>query len=128
MVKGSWVVFFMADIRLQNENNRGKVTYNESIINGIVALAVGTVEGVSLKTGKFGKRALKDCIKIVSDKKGIHVTVKVGVLYGYNVPDVAFDIQHGIKQTVEEMSRYHIADVDVYIDDVFFEDRSAEAE
>mgnify|MGYP004652375501 CR=1 FL=1 len=118
----------MADIRLQNENNRGKVTYNESIINGIVALAVGTVEGVSLKTGKFGKRALKDCIKIVSDKKGIHVTVKVGVLYGYNVPDVAIDIQHGIKQTVEEMSRYHIADVDVYIDDVFFEDRSAEAE
>lgn len=117
----------MADIRLQNENSRGKVTYNESIINGIVALAVGTVEGVSLKTGKNGKRSLKDCIKIVSDKKGIHVIVKVGVLYGYNIPDVAFDIQHGIKQTVEEMSRYHIADVDVYIDDVFFEDKQPSA-
>lgn len=113
----------MTDSRLQNETNRGTVTYDESIINGIVALAVGSVEGVSLKTGKKGKRSLKDCIKIISDKKGIHVTVKVGVLYGYNVPDVAFDIQHGIKQTVEEMSKYHIADVDVYIDDIFFDDK-----
>ncbi len=113
----------MADTRIPNETSRGKVTYNESIINGIVALAVGSVEGVALKTDKRGKRSLKDCIKIVSDKKGIHVTVTVGVLYGYNVPDVAFDIQHGIKQTVEEMSKYHIADVDVYIDDVFFEDK-----
>lgn len=114
----------MADMRFSNETSRGKITYNESIINGIVALAVGTVEGVSLQTGKKGKRSLKDCIKIVSDKNGIHVTVTVGVLYGYNVPDVAFDIQHGIKQTVEEMSKYHIADVDVFIDDVFFEDKA----
>lgn len=115
----------MAETRIQDETSRGKITYNESIINGIVALAVGAVEGVTLKTGKRGKRSLKDCIKVVSDKKGIHVTVTVGVLYGYNVPDVAFDIQHGIKQTVEEMSNYHIADVDVYIDDVFFEDKQA---
>lgn len=114
----------MADMRFSNETSRGKITYNESIINGIVALAVGTVEGVSLQTGKKGKRSLKDCIKIVSDKNGIHVTVTVGVLYGYNVPDVAFDIQHGVKQTVEEMSKYHIADVDVFIDDVFFEDKA----
>lgn len=113
----------MTDTGMQNEISRGTITYNESIINGIVALAVTTVEGVAVKSGKKGKRSVKDCIKIVSDKKGIHVTVTVGVLYGYNVPDVAFDIQHGIKQTVEEMSNYHIANVDVFIDDVLFEDK-----
>lgn len=112
----------MTDINSSNETSRGKVTYNESIINGIVALAVESVEGVSLKPGKKAKKSFKDCIKIVNDKSGIHVTVTVGVLYGYNVPDVAFNIQHSIKQTVEEMTKYHIAYVDVYIDDVYFDD------
>lgn len=112
----------MTDMGMQNET-KGTITYNESIINGIVALAVKNVEGVIIQTGKKGKRSVKDCIKIVSDKKGIHVTVTVGVSYGYNVPDIAFEIQHGIKQTVEEMSNYHIANVDVFIDDVVFEDK-----
>ena len=114
----------MADLGLKNGESRGKVTYDESIINGIVAVAVSGVEGVILKSDKKGRKSLKDSIKIVSDKTGVHVTVKVDVLYGYSIPDIAFNIQHGIKQSVEEMSRYHIADVDVYVNDVLFEDKA----
>ncbi len=114
----------MADLGLTNGENRGKVTYDESIINGIVAVALGGVEGVVLKSDKKNKKSLKDLIKIVSDKTGVHVTVRVSVLYGYSIPDVAFNIQHTIKQSVEEMSRYHIADVNVYVNDVLFEDKA----
>ncbi len=115
----------MADFKLDGgATNRGKVVYNESIINGIVALAVSSVEGVAVKTNKKGERTFKDCIKIINDKNGINVSVTIGVLYGYNIPDVAFNIQHGIRQTVEEMSRYKIANVDVYVNDVRFEDKT----
>ncbi len=114
----------MAYSGFDNNNNQGKVTYDESILNGIVALAVSSVDGVAMKVNKKGEKALKEAVKIVSDKNGIHVRVMVDVKYGYSIPDVAFDIQHGVKQTVEEMSRYHIANVDVYIDNILFEDKA----
>ena len=49
----------MTDTGMQNEISRGTITYNESIINGIVALAVTTVEGVAVKNGKRVNAPLK---------------------------------------------------------------------
>ena len=114
----------MADLGSKIDTNLGKVNYDESIINGIVAVAVSNVEGVVFKSDKKGNKSLKDSIKIVSDKTGVHVTVKVSVLYGYSIPDIAFNIQHTIKQSVEAMSRYHITDVDVFVNDVLFRDKA----
>lgn len=102
--------------------SRGKVVYNESIVKGIVAIAVTNVEGVATNQGKNGF-SLKDNIKIVSDKDGISVSVSVNVFYGYNIPDVAYNIQNGIKESVESMSKYKISKVDVFVSDVVFEEK-----
>ncbi len=104
----------------KNGESRGKVVYSENIVQSIVAIAVTSVEGVSIKSGK--KSSLKDSIKVVTDKSGISVSVNVSVLYGYNVPDIAYNIQHGIRQNVENMSKYKISKIDVYINDVLFEE------
>lgn len=103
--------------------SRGKVVYNESIVKGIVAIAVSSVEGVAPNQGKNGV-SLKDSIKIVSDKDGIYVSVTVNVLHGYNIPDVAYNIQNGIKESVESMSKYKISKVDVFVSDVVFAEKA----
>jgi len=110
----------MAEIK--SSESRGKVVYNESIVNGIVEIAVSNVEGVAKKQSK-NNNLLRDNIKIVTDKDGISVSVTVKVLYGYNVPDVAYNIQSGVKESVESMSKYKIAKVDVFVSDVVFEDK-----
>ena len=42
------------------------------------------------------------------------------VKYGYNVPELAYRIQQSVKQSVENMTTYKVAKVDVHIEDVVF--------
>ncbi|MBR6737514.1 MAG: Asp23/Gls24 family envelope stress response protein [Clostridia bacterium] len=111
----------MANYRFLPEAERkGKTTYNDGIVKGIVVLAVSEVKGVSLK--KEGKKDKLDLIKVSFNGDVVSVDVSVDVTYGNNVPDVAFDIQESVKHNVEAMSRYKVDSVDVHIDGVLFTD------
>lgn len=107
----------MSNIRLTSENKEnGKTVYNAGIIRNIVALAVAEVEGTVPSTGK------RDGVSLYIEKDGVYVDVSVVVKYGYNIPELAYRIQQTIKQSVENMTRYRIAEVDVHIQDVLFEE------
>ena len=102
----------------------GKVTYNAGIVKGIVVLAVSKVQGVSLK--KDGKKEKLDYIKVNFNGDVITVDVTVDFMFGYNVPDVAFDIQESVKHNVEDVSKYKVSSVDVHFDNVFFSENLAD--
>ncbi len=106
----------MFNIRLNSKDNQsGKVVYNAGIVHNIVALAVAEVEGALPLQGK------KNGISLYLEKDGIYADVSVVVKYGYNVPELAYRIQQSVKQSVENMTRYKVAAVDVHIQDVIFE-------
>lgn len=100
-------------------SHKGKVTYNSGIVSGIVALAIGEVEGVFLLNTK------NKGIKLNFDKQGIIADISVKVDSNYNVASLAFGIQQSIKHNVESMTEYKVAKVDVHILDVNFTDNSA---
>ena len=108
----------MSNYKTNESERKGKVTYNASIVKGIVALAVGDVTGVTLR--KIGKRDSFDLIKISFNGDIIDVDVSVDIEYGYNVPDVAFEIQESVKRNVESMSKYKVESVDVHFEGVSF--------
>ncbi len=95
--------------RVSPDGHKGKVSYNDGIVSGIIALAVSEVEGVELLPGK--KRGMK----LYFEKDGIYADISVKVDYGYTVPDVAFKIQQTVKHNVEAMTKYKVAKVDVYV-------------
>lgn len=100
-----------------NEKDKGKVVYNVGILRNIVTLAVAEVEGtVSNEHNK------KSGISLYIEKDGVYVDVSVAVQYGYNVPELAYRIQQTVKQSVENMTHYKVAQVDVHIQDVVFGD------
>ena len=106
----------MSNIRLtSNEKQSGKVVYNADIIQNIVELAVAEVEGALPIKGKKSSVALR------IEKDGVYAEVAVAVKYGFNVPELAYRIQQSVKQSVENMTRYRVAEVDVHIQDVVFE-------
>ena len=110
----------MLNIHLNSKDEQsGKVVYNAGIVHNIVALAVAEVEGAVLLQGK------KNGIALNLEKDGIYVDVSVCVKYGYNVPELAYRIQQTIKQNVENMTRYKVAEVDVHIQDVIFDEAQA---
>ena len=113
----------MSNFKLTSENKEnGKTVYNAGIIQNIVALAVAEVEGTVTTNGK------RNGISLYIEKDGVYADVSVGVKYGYNVPELAYRIQQSVKQSVENMTRYRVAEVDVHILDVCFDDEPQEKE
>ena len=105
----------MSNIKLSsNDKQNGKIVYNAGIVQNIVALAVAEVEGTMPAQGK------KNGISLFLEKDGIYADVSVIVKYGYNVPELAYRIQQSVKQSVENMTHYKVAEVDVHIQDVVF--------
>lgn len=103
---------------LHNEGT-GKVTYNDGIVKGIVVLAVSEVQGVLLKNGKKDKL---DNIEVDFEGHDVVVDVTIDVMFGFNVPDVAYEVQESVKRNVEAMSRYKVTSVNVHVDSVYFQD------
>ena len=97
-----------------NDKQKGKIVYNAGIVQNIVELAVAEVEGTASNQGKKGG------ISLFLEKDGIYVDVSVAVKYGYNVPELAYRIQQTVKQSVENMTHFKVAQVDVHIQDVVF--------
>lgn len=105
----------MINIKINTKDaQNGKVMYNAGIVHNIVALAVAEVEGAMPLPGK------KNGISLYIEKDGIYVDVSVVVKYGYNVPELAYRIQQSVKQSVENMTRYKVAEVDVHVRDIVF--------
>ncbi|MCD8205290.1 MAG: Asp23/Gls24 family envelope stress response protein [Clostridia bacterium] len=98
---------------------KGKISYNTSIVNGIVELAINQVEGAFPLSGK------NKGIKLDFDKEGIIADIDVKVQFGYNVPALAFRIQQAVKDNIETMTNYKVAKVDVHVRDVLFEGDAA---
>lgn len=107
----------MRNIKLNSKDaQNGKIVYNTGIVHNIVVLAIKEVEGAMPLQGK------KNGISLYLERDGIYADVSVVVKYGYNVPELAYRIQQSIKQSVENMTRYKVAEVDVHVCDVIFED------
>ena len=105
--------------KMSGDMPSGKIVYNSSIVKGIVTLAVSEVEGVCIATDKAGK-VQKDSVKLKFENDSVSVDVTISVRYGYNIPDVAYNIQRSVKQNVEAMSDYKISSIDVHVVNIDF--------
>ena len=107
----------MSNFKLTTDDKQsGKTIYNAGIVHNIVALAIAEVEGTVPNTDK------KNGISLYIEKDGVYADVSVIVKYGYNIPELAYRIQQTVKQSVENMTRFKVAEVDVHIQDVVFMD------
>ena len=110
----------MAVYKRGNSERKGKVTYNAGIVKGIVVLAVEDVQGVA-----FNKEKLNLTKVTFNNDDVVSIDITVDVVYGYSVPDVAFDIQQCVRHNVESMSKYKVDKVDVHVSSVTFEEEHA---
>lgn len=107
----------MSNFKLTSDNKQsGKTIYNAGIVQNIVALAIAEVEGTVPSEIKKGD------ISLFIEKDGVYADVSVVIKFGYNIPELAYRIQQSVKQSVENMTRYRVAEVDVHIQDIVFEE------
>lgn len=98
---------------------------NEAVAT-YAGIAVSEVSGVYGMSGGFagitealsGKKNLAKGIKVDIDGKNAKIDVNIIVEYGARIPDVAFEIQTRVKNSVENMTGLKVLEVNVHVQGV----------
>ena len=109
--------------KFMQKKNEGKVVYGDGIVSGIVLIALADIPYAELYSPKPNAKSHKKAIKVSFDKDGVHIEVAIRVNYQQSVSDMAFKIQETVRHTVESMTEYRVASVNVLVKDVLFEEK-----
>jgi uncharacterized alkaline shock family protein YloU len=109
--------------------DEGSVSYKDNVVLSIVNLSTQEISGVACISSDgvpMTKRLLnKNCHKgviIEFEDNNVKVDVYVKVKFGYSVRDVAFRVQENIKSSIESMTDFKVAEINIHCTGVVFVD------
>ena len=117
-------VSLVENILNEEEDN---INISEEVITTISGIAVSEISGVAEMAGGItggitevlsGKKNLSKGIKADVAGNNVKIDVNIIVNYGVRIPDVAFDIQNKVKQTVENRTGLKVNEVNVHVQGV----------
>ena len=114
---------------VETEDALGTVKIADDVVAIIAGLAATEVEGVTSMAGnitnelvcKLGVKNLSKGVRIEVDGDEISVTLAINIAYGYNIPEVSKAVQEKVKSTIEMMTGLTVANIDIRIVDVDFD-------
>jgi uncharacterized alkaline shock family protein YloU len=102
--------------------DEGKVSISRDVIATIAGLAAAEVEGIAPPKGEAfprGEAARKLVETHLADGR-VRIAIKVSVIYGHPVHEVAQKLQERIKEEIEKMTALPVEAVDVEVTRVVF--------
>ncbi len=102
-------------IKIANEAVATYAGIAVSEVSGVYGMT-GTIAGITEAIS--GKKNLARGIKVDIDGKNAKIDVSIIVEYGARIPDVAFEIQSRVKNTVETMTGLKVSEVNVHVQGV----------
>ncbi len=110
------------------EYEEGSVSYKRNVVLSIVKLSTQEIncivsvsnDGLSFWKRSFNKIYFHGVIIEFGEDDDVYVDVFVNVLFGYSVRDVAFRVQENIKSSVESMTDFKVASINVHVTGVVF--------
>lgn len=107
-----------------NNDKIGSVRIATDVVPLIAALASQDVEGVTPLQDKkqirlkINIRRLTRGIKVEIKGKKVSVDMNIGILYGYQVPEICQKVQNSVKTSIETMTGLEVTDVNVRVSSV----------
>ena len=86
-----------------------------SEVKGVASMSGGFAGGIA---EVFGRRNLSKGVKVVTKNDVTTVDLYVVVKYGYRIPDLAYEIQENVKDTIESLSGITVDTVNIHIQGV----------
>ena len=110
------------------DTEEGSVSYKRNVVLSIVKLAAQEINGVASldSTGlKLMKRIMNKNYRHgvlieFGEDDDVYVDVYINVLFGYSVKDIAFRVQENIKSSIESMTDFKVAAINVSVTGVVF--------
>lgn len=105
------------------------IKISDDVISVIAGLAAAEVEGISGMTLGFvdginemlGKKKFSKGVKVDVTDMDVTIDIYVSVQYGCRIPDVAWDVQNKVKESVENMTGLNVKAVNINVQSVTFE-------
>lgn len=107
-----------------NNEKIGSVRIATDVVPLIAALAAQDVEGVApiqdKKSSAFKINTKRTTRGIKVDIKGrkVKVDLSIGIIYGYQVPEISAKVQTSVKTAIETMTNLEVTDVNVRVNSV----------
>ena len=112
----------------EKSNELGLVKIHGNVISSIVRRAALSIDGISRLSGSsfvdniaeiVGSRKIHDrAIAIEIDEDRVAIEIKVNLLFGYNVPEIAAQVQSVIIEEVEKVTGMTATTVNVIIQEI----------
>jgi uncharacterized alkaline shock family protein YloU len=109
-------------------NDLGLIKIHGNVISSIVRRAALSIDGISRLSGSsfvdniaeiVGSRKIHDrAIAIEIDEDKVAVEVKINLIFGYNVPEIAAQVQSVIIEEVEKVTGMTVTSVNVIIQEI----------
>jgi len=104
----------------------GSIYLSEEVICTIAAVAAMDVDGVEAinnnigteLAGKLGVRNIAKAIKLTVDGDAVSFGCNVTISYGYDVVEVAKELQNAVSSAVSSMTGFRVERVDVSVDSI----------
>lgn len=121
-----------------NELETGAIRIADEVVSVIAGLAATEVEGVAGMSGGIaggiaeliGRRNLARGVKVEVGENDAGVDLFLIVNYGASIPEVALEVQKGVRQAIESMTGLMVSHVDIHVQGVHLvrstEDREIE--
>ena len=112
------------------EENTGKVNISDEVVAAIAGIAAGEIDGVAGMAGgvvggiaeKLGaKKSPQKGVKVSVSPDGAVIDLFIIVDFGVRIPELAWEIQENVKNSVETMTGIDVLSVNVRIEGVSFE-------
>lgn len=116
------------------EEDTGKVNISDDVVATIAGIAAIEVEGVASMAGgaldalseKLGaKKSPQKGVKVAVTEDGAVIDLYIVVNFGVRIPELAWEVQENVKNSVESMTGIDVQKVNVRIEGVNFEKEKA---
>jgi uncharacterized alkaline shock family protein YloU len=112
----------MPEVKVELRLPLGRLTMRPEVLAGIVGKTVDQMEGVRLwqPRGFIGVLGGESGVELESPEPGtIDVNVKIAVMYGYPVHEVAQGVQQAVREALEGLAGVKAREINVYVQEVF---------
>ncbi len=112
------------------EEDTGKVNISDDVVATIAGIAATEIEGVAGMSGnaldaisqKLGaKKSPQKGVKVAVSPDGAVIDLYIVVEFGIRIPELAWEVQENVKNSVESMTGIEVLKVNVRIEGVSFE-------
>ena len=114
----------------ETEENVGNVKIAVDVVATIAGIATNEIKGVASMCSSFAggiaeilgtKKGTSRGVKVEMNDQGTTIDLFIVVDYGVRIPELAWEIQENVKNSVETMTGLDVLKVNIHIEGVSFE-------